>query len=480
MIKSIPGVVSTLNILKRLLKAKPVLPLLLLLLLISSCIPEIRREPIVVSPQYQDTPVVSAPLLPRESINRKIAFLEKILMNDNISEEDRIIAYDMLSVYKDINTILVSSTNNTDSRELVRLLFNNLDILDEKYFSRTFKTDKGLYQGVADELSSTHNKILHAYFAGDFQGVITECISMEAKFGANSLTPDIGLVFAVALAEKDMKEDAIRISERIIHDLEDRPDIIHLRAHLIGWLLDKDQRDKAQISYEKLLDNLDEREAILQEARAKILVSDEQESPSGIPDIKEHPVAETNDQKTDVIAELLVEVGKLVENNLFNEAKLLLLKNKLRAYEGQEMETIENAMKTVEAAEEKYLEDKGLEDVNVKRVEGLIEKERFEEAISSLDKLEASPAEGNVQDKADRLRDLAVEGLIHSERERAAKLFYMAKQSKDISKKEELLLSTSSILNNLIEKYPLNSLINKLNDNLKSVQDELDKLEEER
>jgi len=137
-------------------------------------------------------------------------------------------------------------------------------------------------------------------------------------------------------------------------------------------------------------------------------------------------------------------------------------------------------MKTVEAAEERYLEDKGLEDVNVKRVEGLIEKERFEEAISSLDKLEASPAEGNVQDKADRLRDLAVEGLIHSERERAAKIFYMAKQSKDISKKEELLLSTYRILNNLIEKYPLNSLINKLNDNLKSVQDELDKLEEER
>ena len=93
-----------------------------------------------------------------------------------------------------------------------------------------------------------------------------------------------------------------------------------------------------------------------------------------------------------------------------------------------------------------------------------------------LDELAASSPEVNPSIETDDLRNLAVEGYIRSERERAAKIFHLAKQSNDIARKEELLLSSFQILNNLIEKYPSASLISRLNDNLESVKAELVKL----
>ena len=87
--------------------------------------------------------------------------------------------------------------------------------------------------------------------------------------------------------------------------------------------------------------------------------------------------------------------------------------------------------------------------------------------------------ESNVLKDIKKIKDLAIDRLINRERNRAAKIFLMAKKAEDPEKRKELLLSSYDILIILIERYPSSSLINKLNDHLQKVRDELDRLNTE-
>ena len=75
-----------------------------------------------------------------------------------------------------------------------------------------------------------------------------------------------------------------------------------------------------------------------------------------------------------------------------------------------------------------------------------------------------------------RLRDIAVEKLIISERNRAAQIYLMAKKTNNNKKKKELLLSSYNILKGLIDAYPSSSLINKLKIDLSKIEDNLKSL----
>ena len=81
--------------------------------------------------------------------------------------------------------------------------------------------------------------------------------------------------------------------------------------------------------------------------------------------------------------------------------------------------------------------------------------------------------------EADALRALAVEKLVNRERNRAAKLFLMAKQAKEPSEKEALLLSSRNILKTLLEKYPSSSFSEKINSHIAIIEEELAKLRAE-
>ena len=74
------------------------------------------------------------------------------------------------------------------------------------------------------------------------------------------------------------------------------------------------------------------------------------------------------------------------------------------------------------------------------------------------------------------LKRVATEKLIKRERKKAAKYFLMARKTRDPAKKEELLLSSYDILKGLIEHYPSSPMLEKLNGNLKTVREELNKL----
>ncbi|MBW2609030.1 MAG: hypothetical protein JRC68_01655 [Deltaproteobacteria bacterium] len=430
------------------------------------CLPEIRRD--VVGPKPE---IATAPLLPADVIDKKIAFLENHLELKKLNDEDREIALNLLSDYKTIRSATRANRVDYDYQGIIHTLFNSLNRLDERYFSKTLTHDAQQQSRVIKEFSLKRRKILDRYMSGDYQGVIADCVELEAAFGPDSLTPEIGLLFAVALAKKDMLNEAVSIGERIVRELEGKPDLIHLRANIIEWQLDMGNREKALRVYEKLIDNLYEKESIFVRAKQKVLGDEEK--------IAHHEEIPTEDHSTDSTQEpdqlhtLLEQVDRLVKEKEFTKARLLLLRWKLRTEEGPEIETIDQALKTVELAEEIHIKSGSNKNETIEMVVELIEEENFAEAITKLEELNNGP---DTDLETEKLKDLAINRLINRERNRAAKIFLIAKQADDPQKREDLLMSSYNILKVLIEKYPSSNLIDKLNNNLENVRDELDKL----
>jgi len=191
----------------------------------------------------------------------------------------------------------------------------------------------------------------------------------------------------------------------------------------------------------------------------------------------EGPKVEIGSPSRDPVEKLLREVDKLIQEHAFAKAKLLLVKHMIKTEEGPELETIDQAFKTVELAEERFRnqESKAVshERETLTDAKKLIEAEDFEEAIK---KLEALKTDKVTASETRDLKNLVIEKLINRERNKAAKYFLLAKKASTPSKKEEFLLSSYKILKTLIEKYPSSKLINKLEDHLIKVRKELQKL----
>jgi outer membrane protein assembly factor BamD (BamD/ComL family) len=71
---------------------------------------------------------------------------------------------------------------------------------------------------------------------------------------------------------------------------------------------------------------------------------------------------------------------------------------------------------------------------------------------------------------------MAVEKIINRERNKAAKLFLTARNTKEAAKKEELLNSSYNILKAVSDKYPASPLIPKVQDHMNQVTKELAKV----
>ena len=458
-------------IMKKNQKIKLTLTLLLFIPAVFGCFPGIRKE--VVSPPQKKT--VTAPFIAADILDKKIDYLERALEEKRLDNEDKKIAVNLLSAYKIIRSTTQKQLNTHESREIIRTLFTNLSRLDEKYFSKERFKDKQ-YPEVITLFSLKKKKILDDYLSEDYQAVISGCLELEATFGPNSLTPEIGLLLAVSLAKKGMVKEAVNIGESIIHELEGRPDLIHLRSQFVEWQLDLGNREKALQIYEKLIDNLDEKETVFKRVQQK--VAGEERKTARLEKIpnKDESTGEAH-KVQGPMEKLLMEVDKLVQRNAFTKAKMVLIKQRIRSQERSEIETIDQALKTVDLAEEKYQKEQNTilthEEETLQAARRLIEEENFEQAIAKLEELR-DDRETNIDAK--ELRELTIEKFINHERNKAAKLFLMAKRSTDPGRKEELLLSSYKILKSLIDKYPSSTLINKLNNHLNKVRQELVKL----
>jgi hypothetical protein len=439
---------------------------LLIIILFFGCVPKAEKR--ILLPQ---TEVIQ--IIPLNVIDEKISMLREFSEKKDISPEDRENAISLLSDYSKIRSFVSDGISDKNYQEVVLILLENLSMLEERYLINKVIAEDQAFSNVINQYYAKEQEILDSYLSGDYQGVIYKCAELESYFGANSLTPDIGLLLAMSLAKRDKIDEAIDVGEEIVEALEGRPDLIHLRASIIEWQLDKGNRGKAIELFDKLIEDLDERKAIFDDANEKISNQDEafRQMEWGV--FKELTNKERGIPIT--IQKLLDEVDSLVKKGALEEAKLLLLKWRLRAEKSPEIEIIEKALKSVNLEEQRYMDGISQEKEAIERIAKLIEQENYQEAIN---RLEAINNDQNNSLEIKRLRDIAVEKLINSERNRAAQIYIMAKNTNDNKKKKEFLLTSYSILKELIDTYPSSSLLDKLKNNLSKVEDDLKKLKE--
>ncbi|MBW1704859.1 MAG: hypothetical protein JRJ86_06785 [Deltaproteobacteria bacterium] len=436
--------------------------LVMFLVSVSGCIP-VLQKPDVVIPKSESR---IGPLPPLDLLDRKIEVLNEILHREGVSEKDKEIASTLLESYKTLKLAYSGHLTELEYRHVINTLFKILSALDEDYFSE----QKGVpdYSGPMNLFSVKRNKIMDSYLAGDFKAVINHCLELKSVFGPDALIPEIGLVFALSLGKQGMLKDAINIGEGIAREMEANPDIIHLRAKIAEWHLNLGQREKALHMYDKLTDNLDEREGILKGLTRKIAGKTEPKPPSN---------TRTDSQALIPMDEFLLKVDDLVQKHAYDEARLLLIKQRIRLEEGPDTELIDEALKGIEIAEEKFEKEKRSRDTyineTIETAKKLIEEESFEEAIAKIDELQnlRGPSSESMA-----LKNRAIEKLINRERNRAAKLFLAAKKTDDRLKKEKYLLSSYKILKAIIDKYPSSPLNNKLKSHIKTLTEEMEGL----
>ena len=435
------------------------------------CIPALERPPAVEPEPY----VITPHLVPPDPLKKKIRFLNNILKKDNLPDRDKMMALDLLNAYRLVERLSQKSDEagpdyitGPEYHRVIRALFNSLALLDENCFSEKRDHTQD-YPEPVSYFVNKRNEILNTYLSGDFKTVINHCLGLKTLFGPDAISPEIGVVFALSLAVEGMLEEAIDIGERTANDLRAYPDLVHLRAKIAEWHLELDERKKALVVYEKLTDIVDEQQAMVQSLGRKI---------TGRPITQKLPHPEMDAQTKKQMDECLKEVDRLVQEHNFSEAKALLILKRKEASSPAEIEIVRQALEGLETAQDRYVEDKismlSRKKQTLKLARKLVEKEEFEEAISSLDALQTEQGKTH---EITELKEQATEKLINSERNRAAKIFLTAKKTQDPAKKEEYLRSSYEILKALIDKYPLSPLNKKLKSHIKKVTEELHKLE---
>jgi PBP1b-binding outer membrane lipoprotein LpoB len=443
------------------------------ILLSAGCALETQRIPQKEGPPSSLLQPPSPPPLQLNDLEQRIADLQTLLEGGQLSEADQALAQDLLGTYRSLEKASSSSPTDEELRNAAQLLFSSLVKLEDHYFKK-IPADKAATLQTLALFSSKRKAIMDGYLAGDYQGVIDNCMDMKKVLGSDSLTPEIGLIFALSLGKRGLYQEALEVGKRISDELEPKPGFVQLQAKIVEWQLALGDRNGAIQSYEKLVDNMHEREDVLKTAELNL-------SGQGEPKAllkQEEPLPQLSlTKEPGSVQEVLKQVDALVQRDDFETAKLLLLRMRLRLQEGPDADLVDQAMKSVDLAEEKAREQKKTQtspqqDALVVAA-NLIEQERYEEAIAKLESLQ----QGNVlSPEAKHLEDMAVEKIVNRERNKAAKLFLMARNTQDPAKKEELLVSSYEILKTLIEKYPSTPLLRKINDNMKTIENELSKL----
>jgi hypothetical protein len=475
---------------------------LCLVSLLFGCAPEVRRQ--AVLPPQPETQAI--PPLQLEGLDRKIASLEQILLKQDLSNEDRMTAQNLLIAYGTIKEDLKYPLMTKDYHKIIGLLYANLGQMDESYFEKAGKAEKTAAQEF-QLFSEKKKEIISSYASGNYQAVIDGCVEMEKEFGTEAMPAGIGLLYALSLGEAGKVAEALRLSETLSPELEKTPGFVQLQAKSIEWQLALGNREDAAKTLEKLLGTLKDREALVKLAEQKLLpevtagtvaetpsegvgtpsgtvAPSETPAPSGTAAPSETPAPSGTAAKGPAnTEEVLKKAEELARGGEYEKAKILLLQHKLRLGEGPQTEPIDRALENIEireattpAAVAKEQQAAIASEETLRVASALIEGEKYEEALAKLEELEKIQA---LPKEALDLQALAVEKIIKRERKKAAGLFLLARNTADPAKKEELLKSSYDILKAVAEKYPSSPLNKKINDNMRSIQFEISKIKKQ-
>ena len=167
---------------------------------------------------------------------------------------------------------------------------------------------------------------------------------------------------------------------------------------------------------------------------------------------------------------ILTMVEEKLQAHAFDQAKILLQqKRQDTALSPAERDTIDKALERVEKAKQA---SQGREEEALKQIRGLVEKERYDEALALLEDLKS---EGIQDYQVTDLQQAATEGFISRERKRAAALFLRARTAGSSLEKKEYLRQSHDILQKLLDKFPSSPSRDKILQNLEMVDRELAK-----
>ena len=453
-----------------------------LLTFLGACQPALRKEP--VSSKKEMTAPLSVSV---EALDRRILYLNRVLETQDLSGDDRGLALDLLAAYRGLKTASQTGSLAQNYSPMINILLKNLEQMENRYFTKQFEAPR-LSSGGVHQLANKRKRILEAYSAGDDQAVIDRILDLEKTFGPDSLTPDLSLLLALSLGKKGTFTTALSVGQDAASQLEGKPDLLQLRAQMIDWQLALGNDKEAKEIYDRLQSKLTERDTLVRAMEQKV-------APEGSRVTIPETAAGGGDlAKADVerdIKEALARVDESMQKGDFGRAKFILLQQRIRLQERPGAELIDQALKKVEAEEEKVREREktgiaakspSSADVQkelrheaetqdgLKLALNLIRSEKYEEALQKLDEL--PPADPEVRE----LKNSTVEKIINRERDKAAKLFLTARNTKNPAKKEELLNSSYNTLKTVADKYPSSPLIPKVYDHMLQVTKELAKL----
>jgi len=174
----------------------------------------------------------------------------------------------------------------------------------------------------------------------------------------------------------------------------------------------------------------------------------------------------------------LVKIDALVKDNKFTEATDIL-KNMTRYYLPAELQAIvQKTFYEVSQAEMQEMEtQKRIEEMELteqwEAAVNLLDSQRFDIAILAFEALMGTEYEERATAKIVETANLAAGRM----RKEAASLFIRAGKSHDLEQKKELLLDSHRLLNQILVKYPQTDLLDKVNQNIAILEEQIRKFD---
>jgi hypothetical protein len=443
---------------------------------ILGCVPKTR---IIRTPPKPE--VIVPPSSPITILDDDIAFLERILRKRELIHEDTEMAEDLLSAYMMVRDYFLRKGTYPNYDRLIQKLYETLTRLDHHHFLKR-EIRKPLFPETITVFSEVQDMIRNKYFSGDYLGVVTDTMVLKNLYGPDTIPLDIEILFAVSLAKRGRLEEAAIAGETILLELHERPDLAFILTQIKEAIRDKFFSG----DYQGVIDDTIELNVIF--------------GPDSIP--------------VDIgflLAVSLIEVGMKEEANILGSRlirefetrrDLAFLQNLLIEWQLdlENREIVLQIYRELRSHMDDIMEEfqtnnvtEGLfKDLIAQRIQRerearlvyeeealiwareLIEEERYEETIQRINEL------GNDQDislEMKELRDLAIEGFIDQEIDRAAADLLKGRQATDPFRKKEFFLLSYHRLRASAEQYPQSSRIETLNEYLEIVETKLNELE---
>jgi len=412
-------------------------------------------------------------------LDQKIRVMEGVLASKDASEGDKQTAQAVLNAYQQLKGSTASRLSEKDYQQLILTLLKAMSLMDATYFERreVRHTDDA---GALARFDEKRRAIINSYLKRNYQGVIQEALEVRKTFGPDALTREIGVLYALSLAEEGDLQQAIEVGEAVAKELDRVPDRVQLRSEIARWQLQLGRQDRAVQTYEKLSRQQEDRAALVQEVGRRIGPPEKEKSIDQAQQGEPAPGAEPGASLPDegyTMDELIQKVRSLVKEHAYGKARILIVRERIRAGEGPQSELLDRELENIDQQEAAFQarqqEGESAQKATQEIARRMIEEENYQGAIDTLS--EAGASQG-LDSESLALKNRAEESLINKERNRAAELFLAARKTNDPSKKKELLRSARAILKGLIDTYPSSPLNPKLKSHMAVVQKELDKL----